>query len=261
MVATSVVCSGTTPPFRSDWNGCGRDLRAGKATVCDRVREPRRSARRTPLLSALVGDQAVTTVEFDPALAAQARTQPVSCRIHTHVIHGDVAAGCDGDGPYERIVAAFSVDRIPPDWLTQTLPGGRVVTPWTSAWCRYGTLALTVDGHRAAHGRFHPFASFMPMRSTPAEHPGAQHAAGAAEAEARADGGTTTETSLSPWAVAGGDLDSEFRIGLGVPGAWFAWDTSGSCGASWVGVCRKRCRQSWGGNPRRSESFSPGSAL
>ncbi|WP_319721808.1 hypothetical protein [Streptomyces sp. MB09-01] len=33
---------------------------------------------------------------------------------------------------------------------------------------------------------------------------------------------------MSPWVVAGGDLDAEFHIGLTVPGASFAWDTSGN---------------------------------
>lgn len=35
-----------------------------------------------------------------------------------------------------------------------------------------------------------------------------------------------SSTTVSPWAVAGGDLDAEFHIGLAVPGASFAWDTS-----------------------------------
>ncbi|MCX4808755.1 hypothetical protein OG594_45630 [Streptomyces sp. NBC_01214] len=36
-----------------------------------------------------------------------------------------------------------------------------------------------------------------------------------------------SSTGLSPWAVAGGDLDAEFHVGLTVPGASFGWDTSG----------------------------------
>ncbi|MEV7279248.1 hypothetical protein [Streptomyces sp. NPDC093111] len=39
--------------------------------------------------------------------------------------------------------------------------------------------------------------------------------------------GRRSSTTLSPWEVAGGDLDAEFHIGLTVPGAHFAWDTSG----------------------------------
>ncbi|MFE6129525.1 methyltransferase domain-containing protein [Streptomyces sp. NPDC056437] len=177
------------------------------------------------LLSALVGDEAVTTIELDEALAAQAERNLKAAGYTPAVIHGDAAAGCPENGPYERIVATFSVDHIPPAWLTQTIGGGRIVTPWTSAWCRYGTLALTIDEHDAAQGRFHPFASFMPMRSPAASGARARQAAGPAEA---GDGdGRPTATTLSPWAVAGGDLDAEFHIGLGVPGTWFAWDSSG----------------------------------
>ena len=178
------------------------------------------------LLTALVGDNAVTTIELDEALAAQAERNLTAAGYTPTVLHGDAAAGCDGHSPYERIIATFSVDHIPPAWLTQTLPGGRIVTPWTSAWCRYGTLALTVDEHGSGQGRFHPFASFMPMR-TPIEQPGTHHVAAAAEAGSTADGGRASVTSLSPWTVAGGNLDAEFHIGLGVPGAWFAWDSSG----------------------------------
>ncbi|MEU9745714.1 hypothetical protein [Streptomyces niveus] len=36
-----------------------------------------------------------------------------------------------------------------------------------------------------------------------------------------------TSSALSPWAVAGGDLNAEFHIGLTVPGACYAWDASG----------------------------------
>lgn len=75
-------------------------------------------------------------------------------------MHGDAAAGCPENGLYERIVATFSVDHIPPHaWPAQTTCGGRIVTPWTSACCRDGTLALTVNEDGAAQGRFHPFAS------------------------------------------------------------------------------------------------------
>ncbi|MCL7489859.1 hypothetical protein M8I34_00040 [Streptomyces sp. MCA2] len=32
-------------------------------------------------------------------------------------------------------------------------------------------------------------------------------------------------TELSPWSVAGNDLDAQMHIGLHVPGVWHAWDT------------------------------------
>ncbi|TXL87319.1 hypothetical protein EW053_23965 [Streptomyces sp. IB2014 016-6] len=124
--------------------------------------------------------------------------------------------------PYERIIATFSVDRIPSAWLEQTEPGGRIVTPWNSAWCSgYGTLVLTTTPDGGGEGRFHDFASFMPMREL------------VPSATAPADNGGppeprhVTSSALSPWAVAGGNLNAEFHVGLTVPGACFAWDASG----------------------------------
>ncbi|MEU1818811.1 methyltransferase [Streptomyces roseifaciens] len=169
------------------------------------------------LLCAILGDDAVSTVELDPVLAARGERNLEAAGFAPAVSCGDAAAGWPPGAPYERVVATFSVDRVPPAWVEQTVPGGRIVTPWTSAWCRYGTLALTAGPDGTAHGRFHAFASFMPMRRP------CQDTAGPATAPARHKG----VTSLSPWLVAGGDLDAEFHLGLAVPGASFAWDTSG----------------------------------
>ncbi|MGV4925965.1 hypothetical protein K2224_17630 [Streptomyces sp. BHT-5-2] len=71
------------------------------------------------LLCALLGDQAVTTIELD------------------------TAPGREPDAPCDLILATFSVDRLPPAWRAQSAPGGRIITRWNSAWCCYGTLALT----------------------------------------------------------------------------------------------------------------------
>jgi protein-L-isoaspartate(D-aspartate) O-methyltransferase len=194
------------------------------------------------LLAALVGDDHVTTVEIDPALAAQAGVNLKSARRGPLVVTADAAGGWAPGGPYDRVVATFSVDRVPPAWIEQTRLGGRIVTPWTSAWCSYGTLALSTGPGGTARGRFHPFASFMPMRTPQLQGTDGAHAAAVSD---RA--GVTASTGLSPWAVAGGDLDAEFHIGLSVPGASFAWDTGGehahtrlhisdTTSLSWAGV-------------------------
>lgn len=177
------------------------------------------------LLCVLVGDGRVATVELDPVLAAEAQENLKATGFAPTVVMGD-AAGCrlPGDA-YDVVLATFSVDRIPPAWLTQVRPGGRIVTPWTSAWCTYGTLALTAHQHGRAEGRFHSFASFMRMarpdtvRPGPAPEPTAH--------ESGVGGAVRSSTRLSPWTVAGGDLDTEFHVGLTVPGTSFAWDTSG----------------------------------
>ncbi|WP_223268316.1 protein-L-isoaspartate O-methyltransferase family protein [Streptosporangium nondiastaticum] len=169
------------------------------------------------LLCAILGDDAVSTIELDPLLAAQGERNLKAAGFAPAVSCGDAAAGWQPGAPYERVIATFSVDQVPPAWVEQTVAGGRIVTPWTSAWCRYGTLELTPGQDGAAHGRFHAFASFMPMRRA------CRDTAGSATASAQHKG----VTRLSPWLVAGGDLDAEFHLGLAVPGASFAWDTSG----------------------------------
>ncbi|WP_406346778.1 methyltransferase [Streptomyces sp. NBC_00648] len=174
------------------------------------------------LLCALLGQSAVTTVELDPVLAEQGERNLKAAGYAPTVVQADAAQGCPGSAPSARVLATFSVDQVPPAWIAQTAPGGRIVTPWTSAWCCYGTLALTVSASGTAEGRFHDFASFMPMR------PGSdQDTANGAHAQAIAAEEAKSATALSPWAVAGGELDAEFHLGLTVPGAFFSWDTTG----------------------------------
>jgi protein-L-isoaspartate(D-aspartate) O-methyltransferase len=172
------------------------------------------------LLCALLGDRAVTTIELDAALATQGERNLRTAGHAPVVVRGDAAARLPDEAPYDLMVATFSVDRLPPAWTAQTTPGGRIITPWTSAWCRYGTLELTAHQDGGARGRFHAFAAFMPMRHPATTSP--------ATGPAAVDGPVHQDTTaLSPWAVAGGDLDAEFSIGLAVPGVSFAWDSSG----------------------------------
>ncbi|BDM74512.1 protein-L-isoaspartate O-methyltransferase (plasmid) [Streptomyces nigrescens] len=173
------------------------------------------------LLCALLGDRGVTTIEVDAALAELGEHNLRAAGYTPTVIRGDAAAGWPEGAPYDLVLATFSVDRLPPAWTAQTAPGGRIVTPWNSAWCCYGTLALTTHPDGSAQGRFHSFASYLPMRRP-------QPARGAPGPEGGHDRPQTSASALSPWAVAGGDLDAEFHVGLAVPGASFAWDTSGT---------------------------------
>ncbi|MFF4283535.1 methyltransferase [Streptomyces kronopolitis] len=192
------------------------------------------------LLCALLGDKGVTTIELDRGLAQAGESNLRAAGYAPTVVHGDAAAGWLDRAPYDLTLATFSVDRIPSAWLAQTVPGGRIITPWNSAWCCYGTLALTTTQDGSAQGNFHSFAAFMPMRRP--------HAAARAPGPATPDGSPKTTTStLSPWEVAGGDLDAEFHVGLTVPGVSFGWDTSGdhapvrldvtdTTGSSWATV-------------------------
>ncbi|MCX4967147.1 methyltransferase [Streptomyces sp. NBC_00654] len=174
------------------------------------------------LLCALLGQGRVTTVELDPVLAEQGERNLEATGYAPAVVVGDAGKGWPDSAPYALVLSTFSVDQVPPAWLAQTIPGGRIVTPWTSSWCCYGTLALTISASGTAEGRFHDFASFMPMRPSIEETtPHGDHGQAAPILEVR------SVTEVSPWAVAGGDLDAEFHLGLTVTGAFFSWDTTG----------------------------------
>ncbi|MET9469661.1 methyltransferase domain-containing protein [Streptomyces sp. NPDC006544] len=211
MVARMLLLAGLTEPNGHD-QAPPRVLELGAGTGFN-----------AGLLCILVGDEQVTTVDLDPGLAASAQENLKRVGRAPTVVAADGAGGWPPNGPYDVVLATFSVDHMPPEWLAGLRPArGRIVAPWTSAWCSYGTLELTATDTGPAHGRFHSFASFMPMARPHAEsHPPTTAPAGDDSAAA------LSSTALSPWAVAGGDLDAEFHIGLTVPGASYAWDTSG----------------------------------
>ncbi|MEU9197884.1 protein-L-isoaspartate O-methyltransferase family protein [Streptomyces hundungensis] len=184
------------------------------------------------LLAALLGQDAVTTLDLDPSLTTQAQRNLKTAGYAPTVIEADAAAGWPPGAPYNRILATFSVDSIPDAWRAQVRPEGLIVTPWYSDWTAYGMLSLAVAADGVGQGRFHPQGSYMTMRT---HHPAAQAPAvpgGAARhpgpgtaAMARAST-STSRTCLSPWAVSG-DPDTEFHLGLTVPNTSYDWDTSG----------------------------------
>ncbi|MFI6689866.1 methyltransferase domain-containing protein [Streptomyces sp. NPDC050485] len=174
------------------------------------------------LLCALYGQDHVTTVELDPVLADEAEANLKAAGHVPAVVTGDASVRLPDRALFDLMVATFSTDHVPDLWRERCRPGGQIVTPWFSDWCVYGTLALvTTAGHRA-EGRFHPFGSYMPVRtstSVPASNTPPEDSSSPSRVR--------STTSLSPWAVAGGDLDAEFHLGLTVPRVSFAWDSTG----------------------------------
>ncbi|MCZ4122725.1 protein-L-isoaspartate O-methyltransferase [Streptomyces sp. H39-S7] len=105
----------------------------------------------------------VTTVETDPALALLARQRLDVAGATVAVEVGDGNAGWPANARYDRVIATYAVGRVPWDWVEQTVPGGRIVTPWG----HLGHVALTVaDDGRSASGWFQGLAMFMPARGT-----------------------------------------------------------------------------------------------
>jgi protein-L-isoaspartate O-methyltransferase len=82
------------------------------------------------LLSARLGASNVVSVDVDPAVAAHAEAALKAAGQPVTVVVGDGAAGYVPGAPYDRVIATCAVRHIPYEWVTQTRPGGLIVTPW-----------------------------------------------------------------------------------------------------------------------------------
>ncbi|RSS64191.1 methyltransferase domain-containing protein [Streptomyces sp. WAC06614] len=116
------------------------------------------------LLCHRLGDEHVTTVDLDEEITESARTHLAALGLHPAVVTGDGARGCPARAPYDRILATCTLPRIPPAWLAQCRPGGRILAPLST-----GLIALEVRDAELAEGRFlHTPAYFVPLRGAAA---------------------------------------------------------------------------------------------
>ncbi|MDF9813315.1 methyltransferase domain-containing protein [Streptomyces sp. SPB162] len=112
------------------------------------------------LLAHRLGDDAVTTVDLDPVITDAARAHLATVGAAPAVVTGDGALGHPDRAPYDRIVATCELPSVPPAWLRQCRPGGRILAPFAG-----GLILLTVTGPDRAEGRFlRTSAYFVPLR-------------------------------------------------------------------------------------------------
>jgi protein-L-isoaspartate O-methyltransferase len=117
------------------------------------------------LLAYRLGDDQVVTVEVDAELAGRAGSALAKAGRVPRAVCADAATGWAPGAPYDRVIATYSVARVPHAWVVQTRPGGRIVVPLhRDIWS--GALAvLDVQDGQTAHGRFASRALFMPARA------------------------------------------------------------------------------------------------
>ncbi|MFH9014037.1 methyltransferase domain-containing protein [Streptomyces sp. NPDC017943] len=114
------------------------------------------------LLCHRLGDDKVTSVDLDPEITESARRHLAAAGHHPVVVTGDGARGVPERAPFDRIIATCALTSVPPAWLAQSRPGGRILLPLAT-----GLLALTVTDASHAEGRFlHTPAYFVPLRGT-----------------------------------------------------------------------------------------------
>ncbi|CAI4168007.1 MULTISPECIES: ATP-grasp peptide maturase system methyltransferase [Streptomyces] len=117
------------------------------------------------LLCHRLGEDNVTTVDVDPAVARHADDALESIGVSTWTVTGDGLLGHPPRAPYDRVIATCAVRRVPYTWVRQTRPGGVVLTTLGSWPHGAGLAKVTVGADGTAEGRIVGPASFMHARA------------------------------------------------------------------------------------------------
>jgi protein-L-isoaspartate(D-aspartate) O-methyltransferase len=115
-------------------------------------------------LLALLG-RSVVSIERLKALHDKARENLAERQGELRLVYGDGRLGHAPRAPYDHIIAAAGGDDVPPAWLDQLGPGGRLVAPVHDA-AHGGQVLLVVD--RQPEGlvrRWHDAVHFVPLKS------------------------------------------------------------------------------------------------
>lgn len=121
----------------------------------------------TALACARLGEDGdVASVEVDGKRLEQAAEALYACGYHPDLAVADGLYGYWPSAPYDRIVAACSVRGIPPTWIAQTKPGGKVLATLSGWLYGYARVLLTVHDDGTAEGPLLPGTiSFMTARA------------------------------------------------------------------------------------------------
>lgn len=128
------------------------------------------SGYNAAVLAELIGPHGeLTTIDIDTELVDAARRQlAVAGYPGVRALAADGAAGDTAHAPFDAIVATVGVERIPPAWIAQLRPGGRLVTPLTIR-----SLQKVVAFERTARGLESSAvidAAFIMLRGPSATH-------------------------------------------------------------------------------------------
>ena len=120
---------------------------------------------QTALLSLLA--TSVKSIERLKPLHERALELLAPLRRHNlRLLYGDGCLGHAPNAPYDTIIAAAGGDELPPAWLAQLAPGGRIVAPMLSPRGQ-GQALLSVEriGENDWRRQFHEGVHFVPLKS------------------------------------------------------------------------------------------------
>jgi methyltransferase of ATP-grasp peptide maturase system len=119
----------------------------------------------TALMCHVLGEGRVTSIEYDQAVAAEARAALSRHGYSPTLAVGDGLGGYPKNAEYDHLIATCSVRYIPAPWMWQVRDGGTITAPLTG-WMHgsaFAHIVLADDG--TASGRFSSYdISFMPAR-------------------------------------------------------------------------------------------------
>ncbi|MER8187547.1 ATP-grasp peptide maturase system methyltransferase [Kitasatospora sp. NPDC094015] len=112
-----------------------------------------------------LGGAAITSVEYDPVVGGAAAAAIKAAGCAPRLIIGDGLLGDPDGDDYDRLIATCSVRHVPPPWLHQVKPGGKILVTLSGWSYAFGLALLTVTEPGGATGRFLPgWTSFMMAR-------------------------------------------------------------------------------------------------
>ncbi|MPZ66811.1 MAG: hypothetical protein GEU83_15325 [Pseudonocardiaceae bacterium] len=106
-------------------------------------------------------------------------------------------------------MATASVQRVPYSWVAQTRPGGKILTPWGTAYHNGALISFTVAENGTAEGRIVGNVAFMFLRDQ-------RIYASVDDEECDETTARKSHTDVAPHDVAG-DYDASLAIGMKVP--------------------------------------------